>query len=496
VPGEFQHPLVQRAFDNIISAVTKTDKAPGILVPHRKGRTGMEIERSALHHGGDGSPAGAGSVQLPENHARELIAERTRRRVTWRLLPFLIVAYLLAYMDRANVGVAKLQMQTDLGFSNAIIGFGAGILFVGYFLLEVPGSLIVERYSARKWFARITISWGICAAATSLVTTPHQFYFCRFLLGAAEAGFFPGVIVYLSHWFRYEDRTRAKSWFMMTQPLSIVVGTPLSRWILETVHWHGLHGWRWVFILEGVPSVLCGIAALYYLPDRPADARWLKDDERKWLIGELTKEASRKAAAGRTRILSAFRHWQTLLLIAVLFLLVSGNQALHFFLPSIAENMKGLSIRSRTVVAVLPYVCSMFGIVLNGYSSNRRGERRWHTAIPIFIAATALGLSTLAGDHVALVIALLCVVGFTFQAYLSPFWTLPTAYLGSAAAATVIGTINSVGNLGGFVGPYIFGYLKDATGRYNAGLWFLSASMFASGLLASQIRIEKRSKQE
>jgi MFS transporter, ACS family, tartrate transporter len=395
-------------------------------------------------------------------------------------------------MDRANVGVAKLQMQTALGFSNSVIGFGAGILFVGYFLLEVPGSLIVERYSARKWFARIMISWGLIAALTSFVRTPNEFYLCRFFLGAAEAGFFPGVIVYLSHWFRYQDRTRAKSWFMMTQPLSIVIGTPLSRWILEQVHWHGVAGWRWVFIVEGLPSVLCGVLALYYLPDRVADARWLTEEEKRWLSNELQHEADEKSVGGRTRILDAFRHWQTLLLIVILFLLVCGNQAIHFFLPSIVENMHGLSIQSRTLVAVLPYVCSMAGIVFNGYSSNKYAERRWHTAIPIFIAATALGLSILAGDHIALVIALLCVLGFTFQAYLSPFWTLPTTYLGSAAAATAIGTINSIGNLGGFVGPYIFGYLRDVTGRYNSGLWFLTACMFASGLLASQIRLEKK----
>jgi ACS family tartrate transporter-like MFS transporter len=411
-------------------------------------------------------------------------------------MPLLIVAYLLAFMDRANVGVAKLQMQSDLGFSSTVIGFGAGIFFVGYFLLEVPGSLIVERYSARKWFARIMVSWGLVAALTSLVTTPRQFYICRFFLGATEAGFFPGVIVYLSHWFRYEDRTRAKSWFMMTQPLSIVIGTPLSRWILETVHWHGLRGWQWVFILEGIPSVSCGIFALYCLPDRVADAPWLKEEERNWLAAELKREAEQKAAAGRTRIVEAFRHWQTLLLVAVLFLLVSCNQTIHFFLPSIVENMKGLSVQWRTVVAVLPYLCSMAGIVLNGYSSDRRGERRWHTTIPILIAATALGLSILAGDRVALVITLLCVVGFSFQAYLAPFWTLPTAYLGSAAAATAIGTINSVGNLGGLVGPSIFGYLKDATGRYQTGLWFLAASMFLSGLLASQIRVERQFKKQ
>lgn len=409
-------------------------------------------------------------------------------------MPFLIVAYLLAYMDRANLGIAKLQMQGDLGFSNATIGLGAGIFFFGYFLLEIPGSLIVELWSARKWFARIMISWGLIATLSSFVSTPREFYMSRFLLGAAEAGFFPGVIVYLSHWFRYEDRTRAKSWFMITQPLSVVVGTPLSRWILETVHWHGLHGWRWVFILEGIPSVLCGMFALCYLPDRVAQARWLRDDEKEWLTGELQKEADEKSAAGRTRMVDAFRNWQTLLLIAVFFLVVAGNQAILFFLPSIVENMKGLSIRWRTVATILPYVCSMAGILLNGYWSNRTGERRWHTAIPILITAAALSLAILAGDRVGLAITLFSLLGFTFQAYLPPFWTLPTAYLGSAAAATAIGTINSFGNLGGFVGPYIFGYLKDATGRYETGLWFLTACMFTSGLLAACIRIERPSK--
>lgn len=451
----------------------------------------MENEGHALHPGGSGIHPGA-NTQSVENGARGLIAERTRRKTSWRLLPFLIVAYLLAYMDRANIGIAKLQMQGDLGFSAATVGFGAGILFLGYFLLEIPGSLIVERYSARKWFARIMISWGLIAAITNFVTTPGEFYICRFLLGAAEAGFFPGVIVYLSHWFRYEDRTRAKSWFMMTQPLSIVIGTPLSRWILETVHWQGLHGWRWVFILEGIPSVACGILALYYLPDHVQQARWLKDDEKNWLIGELKKEADFKSATGRTRSLAAFRHGQTTLLIVVLFLVVAGNQTIHFFLPSIVENMKGLSIQSRTVVSILPYICSMAGIVLNGYSSNRTGERRWHTALPILIASAALALAILAGDHVALVITLFCLAGFTFQAYLSPFWTLPTAYLGGGAAAVAIGTINSVGNLGGFVGPYVFGYLKDATGHYETGLWFLTECMFTSGLLATCIRVEKR----
>jgi MFS transporter, ACS family, tartrate transporter len=404
-------------------------------------------------------------------------------------MPFLIVVYLLAYIDRANLGIAKLQMQGDLNFNDAIIGFGAGVFFLGYFILEIPGSLIVERFSARKWFARIMISWGVIAALTAFVATPRQFYTARFFLGAAEAGFFPGVIVYLSHWFRYEDRTRAKSWFMMTQPLSVVVGTPLSRWILENVHWSGLHGWRWVFILEGVPSVLLGIVALFYLTDRPHQARWLPDDEKRWLTAELKKEEDEKSAGGRTGIFDAFRHPQTLLLIAVYFLIVTGNQAILFFLPSITDNMKGMSIAWRTVVTVLPYICSIAGILLNGYSSSSTGERRWHTAVPILLAAVGLALAILAGDHLALVIAFFCLVGFSFQAYLPVFWTLPSAFLGKAAAATAIGTINSFGNLGGFVGPNIFGHLKTATGRYDTGLWFLTGCMLIAGLLATQCRI-------
>jgi MFS transporter, ACS family, tartrate transporter len=408
-----------------------------------------------------------------------------------RAMPFLVIVYLLAYIDRANLGIAKLQMQGDLGFSDATIGLGAGIFFFGYFILEIPGSLIVERFSARKWFARIMISWGLVAALTSLIVTPRQFYVARFFLGAAEAGFFPGVIVYLSHWFRSEDRTRAKSWFMMTQPLAVIVGTPLSRWILENIHWQGIHGWRWVFILEGIPSVLLGVVALFYLTDRPHQAKWLPDEEKRWLLAELKKEEEQKTAAGRVGILDAFRHRQTLMLVVIYFLITTGNQAILFFLPSITNSMKGLSVTWSTIAAMLPYVCSVAGIMINGYSSSRSGERRWHTAVPVLLTAASLALSILSGDHIALTIAFFCMVGFCFQAYLPVLWTLPTAFLGKAAAATAIGTINSFGNLGGFVGPYIFGYLKTATGRYESGLWVLTGGMLLAGLIATQLRIEK-----
>jgi ACS family tartrate transporter-like MFS transporter len=269
---------------------------------------------------------------------KEPVAIRTRRRVTRRLIPYLMFIYWLAYLDRANLGVAKLQMQPQLGFTDAVIGLGAGIFFLGYLLLDIPGSLIVERWSARKWIARIMISWGIAAALMGFLDTPlfgswsthAQFYGLRFLLGVAEAGFFPGVVVYISHWFRVQDRPRAKAWFMMTQPVAIAAGVPISRWILESVHWLGWPGWRWVFILEGFPPVLLGLVTLFYLTDRPAQAAWLPDDEKSWLISELEAETRAKIAAGKVRIADAVRNPQTLLMTAILFLIVVSNQALIF----------------------------------------------------------------------------------------------------------------------------------------------------------------------
>jgi ACS family tartrate transporter-like MFS transporter len=428
------------------------------------------------------------------------VTERARRRVTRRLLPFLILSYLVAYLDRANVGIAKLQMQGDLGFTDAIIGFGAGIFFVGYFLLEVPSALIVEHWSARKWISRIMVSWGLVAMLTGFTGTPlfsrfsltHQFFGARLLLGAAEAGFFPGIIVYFSHWFCERDRARVQAYFMVTQPIAVVTGVPLSRWILENVHWAGLAGWRWVFLLEGLPAVVLGVATLFYLTDRIHEARWMPEDEKKWLEEELERERIARTAAGRVRTLEAFRQPRTLLLMAVYFLIVTGNQGLLFFLPSITDEMKSMSVAARTAVATAPYLFGIAGILWNGFSSHRTGERRWHTAAPMLITGLCLACAILAGDRLALVIAFFCLAGFGSQAYLPVFWTLPTAFLGKSAAAAAVGLINSFGNLGGFAGPYIFGYLKTATGKFEAGMWFLAACTFAAGALATRIRISAK----
>jgi ACS family tartrate transporter-like MFS transporter len=342
------------------------------------------------------------------------------------------------------------------------------------------------------------VSWGLVAALMGLLGLPvfgflrpvTQFYSLRLLLGIAEAGFFPGAIVYLSHWFRGEDRARAKAYFMVTQPLAVAIGIPISRWIMENVRWFGLAGWRWVFILEGAAPFLMGFVTLRYLTDRPRDAQWLPDDEKQWLIGELQEEEVRKTSEGKVRVLDALRQPQTFLLIAVFFLIVIGNQALIIFLPSITDAMKSLPVAVRTLAAGLPYACSAMGILINGMWAHRTGELRWHTAVPILATGVSLGLTVLASDRLWLMMGLFCLAGFTSQAYLAPFFTLPATLLGKSAAATAVGLI-CLGNLGGFVGPWLFGYLKTVTGRYDAGLWVLAGCMLLSGSLATLIRVPK-----
>ena len=427
--------------------------------------------------------------------AKDSVAERARRRITRRLLPYLLLLYLIAYIDRTNVGIAKLQMQGELGFTDAVIGFGAGIFFLGYFLLEIPGTLIVERWSARKWIARIMISWGIVAvmmgfigfAPLNFMSTTNQFYVLRFILGLAEAGFFPGVIIYLSHWFRYEDRGRAKARFMIGIPIANVIGVPLSRAILENINWLGLPGWRWVYILEGIPAVIFGVITIFYLTDRPQQAKWLPEDEKQWIVGELAREKELKMAAGRARLWDAFRHPQIILLMFIYFFAVTGNYGLTFFLPSIAENMQGLSIVSRTIITMLPYIICTIVILIAGRTSDRMNERRWHTVVPILLAAFGLGLSVVTANYIAIAVICLCLAGLAPGAWPS-FWALPTAFLTGSAAATAVGLINSVGNLGGFIGPYAVGYLKTSTGSYAAGVWVLAGCSLFAALLALGLR--------
>jgi len=277
---------------------------------------------------------------------------------------------------------------------------------------------------------------------------------------------------------------------MVTQPLAIALGVPISRWILENIGWAGLAGWRWVFILEGVPPVLMGLVTLWYLTDRPAQAKWLPEDEKTWLTGQLKADEERKISAGRVSVMDALRYPQTFLLIAIFFLIVVGNQALIFFLPSITDNMKAMPVAIRTIAAGLPYACSAMGILINGIWAQRTGELRWHTALPMLATGISLVLTVLAGDRIWLTMGLFCLAGFTSQAYLPVFWTLPTMLLGKSAAATAVGLI-CLGNLGGFAGPWLFGYLRTITGSYDAGLLVLAGCMLLAGTLATRIRVAR-----
>jgi len=416
------------------------------------------------------------------------LGEETRRAVTRRLVPFLLVAYFFAYIDRTNLGIAKLGMQRELGFTDEVIGLGAGIFFAGYLLLEIPGTLIVERWSARLWIGRIMITWGLVAAALGFVQTTTQFYWLRFALGAAEAGFFPGVIVYLSHWYTPGDRSRAKSWFLIAQPLSQALGLPLSRIILENVAWGGLAGWRWVFILEGVPSIVLGVVTLFFLTDWPRDARWLAAERREWLTAEIERERSTKQAEGRADTWSALAHPQVLLLVAICFFVIAGNQSVAFFLPSITDAWSSLSVTGRTLVTMLPYICGFFGILVNGHLAGRARDRRWFVAGPMLVTAAGLAGAVATNGHPMLMVLFFCAAGFSAQAYLPVLWTYPSSLLTKSAAAVAIGLINSIGNLGGLAGPYVFGYLRTATGSFDAGLWVLVGFLAIAGVLATRLR--------
>ena len=388
----------------------------------------------------------------------------------------------MAFLDRMNVGAAALQMPHDLGFSEGVMGFGAGIFFLGYFLLEIPGALIVERWSARRWIARIMISWGLVTVFMAFIHTARQFYVVRFLVGAAEAGFFPGVIVYLTHWFRYQDRARAIAVFYAANPISYIIGSPLAGLLLG-VSWLGLRGWPWLFIIEGMPAVLLGVITLFYLTDWPAQAQWLPDAERSWITGELQREKEAKQRAHSHSIWEALRHRDVLLLTLCYFCAMTGSYGIGFWLPTILKRISGQSNMKVTLLAALPYVVALIAQQVNGWHSDRTGERRWHAAVPVSLCGVGLALAVLYRSHTTLSIVLLVLGGGAFYGFQPCFWAVPTLFLGESAAAASIGLINSVGNLGGFVGPLVMGYLATRTHSFAAGLLYLVASLFLAGVL-------------
>jgi MFS family permease len=406
-------------------------------------------------------------------------ADHTRRHIAVRLIPFLFILYISNYLDRTSVAYAALGMSHDLGFSDRVLGLGFGVFFISYVAMQIPGALLVERWSARRMISISMIAWGSITGLTGLVHTPSQLYFARFILGAAEGGFFPGVIVYLSHWFIQEDRAKATSNFMGAIPLSFVIGSPIAGWILG-VSWLGVGGWRWLFILEGMPAIVLGIMASFFLTDFPVEAAWLAPSQRQWIDQKLAEE--RSVSTRTTTVGQTLKSPTVLLLAALTFCIYFSLYSFVFSLPTILKSQAGISNVGAGLWGAVPYAAAFVAMQVNGWHSDKDRERRWHSAVPMFIGAVGL-LSVIAPIRSTP----LLVLGFTITglliAYLPAFWAIPTEILSRSAAAAAVGLINAVGSVAGFAGPYAFGYLHTRTGSFSWGLGLMLATALAGGIL-------------
>ncbi|SOZ38095.1 MFS transporter [Cupriavidus neocaledonicus] len=406
---------------------------------------------------------------------------RTYARVVKRLIPFLMLCYLGAYLDRVNVGFAKLQMLSDLQFSETVYGLGAGIFFLGYFIFEVPSNVILHRVGAKRWLARIMLTWAVISACFAFVTTPTQFYVLRFLLGVAEAGFAPGVILYMTYWFPSERRAKALSMFFMAIPLAGIVGGPLSGWIMHAFHGVGdLAGWKWLFLIEALPSLCLGVAILYYLDNGIDQAHWLSDVEKALLKRNIEGDNAHKMEHMSIRAFMADRRlW---LMAAIYFCVVLGQYGLTFWLPTIIRKAGVADPLWVGIYTALPYLCAIVALPLVGMSADRRRERRFHLIVPMMVAAAGFSTLPLLGSVSASLVCL-CIAAAGILASSSQFWALPTALLGGMSAAAGIAAVNCVANLAGFFSPAIVGWLNDLTGKSTAGLLFISATVVFGAVL-------------
>ncbi|MGB8490152.1 MAG: MFS transporter [Bacteroidales bacterium] len=412
-------------------------------------------------------------------------------RITWRIIPLLFICYIVAYIDRINVGFAKLQLQAVLGVDerifDSVYGLGAGLFFIGYFLFEVPSNLILQRVGARIWIARIMIVWGIVSTFMLFIRSTTSFYFVRFLLGVAEAGFYPGVIFYLTYWFPDKERAHTVALFATGTVIAGIVGSPLSGAILELHGAGGLEGWQWLFLLEGIPAVILGLIVIFVLPDRPGNARWLSSDEKAWIRTCLNEEALKSRGLAHFRLSEAFTSGRIWLLCFIYFLLTVGIYGYEMWLPSTIKELSGLSYSLVGLINAIPYLVAVVVMLLIGYHSDKTGERRWHVAAPAFAAAAGFGLSAyMQNPYLAMMALMVALVGL--KSAMGPFWALSTTFLSGTAAAGGIALINSVGNLGGFVGPTLVGVMNDRTGNIRISLWILGAALLLMGLLILTIR--------
>ena len=417
--------------------------------------------------------------------------EAVVRRLTWRLVPFLFLLYIVAYLDRSNVAFAALQMQQQLAFTDAVYGLGLGMFFVGYFCFQVPSNLVLQRVGARRWIASLMMVWGVISSAMVFVSGPRSFYALRFLLGAAEAGFFPGVIFYLKNWFPVRARARTVARFMTAAPLSGVVGGPVSGALLGLHLTAGLAGWQWMFLLEGIPAVLLGAVVLVYLVDCPEEAAWLSNTEREWLLATLRREREEvPAVSGKFSALKMGPIW---MLALVYFGLNTVSYGVSLWLPKLIKSLSGVSNFTVGVLSAIPYVAAALAMVVVGLHSDRSAERRWHTAVPAFAGALALSAAAYS-TSVGPAIVLISVAVLGVFSMMGPFWAMPTSLLSGTAAAAGIAAINSIGNLGGFVGPYVIGLVRTSTGQFKGGLLLVSAALAISGMVVLRVRPSHGSK--
>src|SRR5471032_2687343 len=429
------------------------------------------------------------------------VEKRVIGKVMRRLIPFLVLCYFVAYLDRVNVSFAKLHMNQALGFSEAAFGLGAGLFFVAYFLFEVPSNIFLERVGARVWIARIMISWGIVSAAFAFIpsisgatglSNNAVFYTLRLLLGACEAGFFPGIIFYLTLWFPAVYRARVISFFMLAIPISSIIGAPISGLLLNVTGF-GLEGWQWLFILEALPSVVVGLVVLVYLTDFPRQARWLQPDEIAWLENVQATEKRNKEKVEHLSLFQALTDPRILLCALVYFCLNAASYGVAFFLPTIIKGF-GVTDTQTGLLAALPFVFGAIGMVLLGRHSDRTMERKGHVAAALLMATVGIGLAGLVSNPV-IVMALLCFAQIGVSSMPPMFWPLPASFLTGASAAAGIAAINSLGNLSGFAGPYMMGYLKDLTGNFTIGLLLLAGCAVVGAAVSVSLRIDQRREQ-
>jgi MFS transporter, ACS family, tartrate transporter len=418
---------------------------------------------------------------LSARGAKSDIEASTIRAISWRLIPFLVLAYFFSYLDRVNLGFAALTMNAELKFTPLIFAWGAGIFFIGYFLFEVPSNLALERFGASRWIARIMVTWGIISGLMALVSGEWSFYILRFLLGVAEAGFFPGIILYLTYWYPAEYRARFLAAFAIAVPVSTVIGAPVSGLLLGLDGVMGLQGWQWLFVVEGVPSVLLGLVTWFYLTDKPERATWLTSEQKAWLAAKLKAETAAKQAASHLTLGEALSSPKVIMLSLSYFGFVGALYGMQFWLPQIVKAF-GLTNAQTGFVTAIPYLFGTIAMILWARHSDSSRERVMHVGLPLLLTAVALAVSSTISDPILTMVVLTIAAIGVFCTF-AVFWTLPTAWLSGTAAAGAIALINSIGNLAGFGGPYLIGWVKEATGSTSTGLLVLAVLPLIGGLL-------------